>query len=279
MSMKKIVKLAAIPAVAILAGLGLISCAQSRLIYFPRPYEKTTVAQWRTTVGGRTIDYETSQGKQRAFLQGNLTSPRNLWIFCGGNGTIALDWADWLKLHAPKQDTWLLIDYPGYGDCSGSASPSAIRESIRTVVPEAAKQLGWSGAPAPERLRFFGHSLGAAAALIGASEFGIQRGVILTPFTSTMDMAGHMTKLPVGFLVYHRFDNEARLRELAARGPGSVIIFHGTDDEAIPVEMGRKLAEQQKDIARLIEIPGGMHNTLQETNAEDISRALEEIGR
>lgn len=257
----------------------LIGCAQSRIIYFPRPYERDTVAIWKKESHGRIIDYQTPKGNQRAFLQGNLTSPRNLWIFCGGNGTIALDWAEWIHKNAPKEDAWLLVDYPGYGDCQGAASPGAIKESIKTVVPLATKELGWSGAPDPKRLRFFGHSLGAAASLIGASEFKIQRGVILTPFTSTMEMAHHMTGLPIGFLIWHRYDNQARLNELAARGPGKVILIHGTQDEAIPIEMGRALTAGRPDVVHLIEIPGGMHNTLQETNTTDIVHALEEIGR
>ncbi|RYD38827.1 MAG: hypothetical protein EOP87_00640 [Verrucomicrobiaceae bacterium] len=265
--------------IAMAIALALISCVQSRFIYFPRAYGAGVVGDWRKSTGGRLIDHETSQGRQRAYLQGNLTSPRNLWIFCGGNGTIALDWSQWLQEHAPREDAWLLIDYPGYGDCKGTPSPGHIRESIRSAVPLAAKELGWPDAPDPRRLRFFGHSLGAAAALMGASEFGIQRGVLLTPFTSTMEMSRQMTGLPIGFLIRHRFDNKARLKELAERGPGEVVIFHGTSDEAIPVEMSRQLAAERKDVVKFIEIPEGRHNTLHETNREEIVPALEKIGR
>lgn len=257
----------------------LLAGCQSHLIYFPRPYGPATVAEWKSQSSGRTIDYRTSQGNQRAFLQGNLKSPRNLWIVCGGNGTVALDWADWLRNHAPAEDAWLLVDFPGYGDCQGSPSPARIRENLRTALPLAARELGWNGRPDPARLRFFGHSLGAAACLMGASEFGIQRGVLLSPFTSTMAMSRHMTGLPLGFFVWHRFDNAARLGELAARGAGAVVILHGTDDEAIPSSMSRELAAGQKQIVRLREIPGGRHNDLPELHAADISAALEEIGK
>jgi pimeloyl-ACP methyl ester carboxylesterase len=274
-----VIRCGLLAAAAMAIALALISCVQSRFIYFPRPYAAGVVEDWRKSTGGRQIDFETSQGSQRAFLQGNLTSPRNLWIFCGGNGTIALDWSQWLQEHAPKVDAWLLIDYPGYGDCKGTPSPGRIRDSIKSAVPLAAKELGWEGTVAPERLRFFGHSLGAAAALVGASDFGIQRGVLLPPFTSTMDMSKAMTGLPIGFLIRHRFDNSARLKELAERGPGEIIIFHGTSDEAIPVEMSRQLAAERRDVVKFIEIPNGRHNTLQDTNLEEIVRALDSVGR
>jgi uncharacterized protein len=255
----------------------LIAGCQTKLIYFPRPYGPAVTADWSEKTRGKPIGFTTSQGKQRAFLQGNLTTPRNLWIVCGGNGTVALDWSDWLEKNAPHEDAWLLVDFPGYGDCEGSPSPARIRESLRIAVPLAEKSLGWTISK-PARLRFFGHSLGGAACLIAASEFGIQRGVLLAPFTSTMDMARRMTGLPLGFLVTHRFDNEAGLAELADRGPGEVIILHGSDDEVIPVSMSRRMADERKKIVRFMEIPGARHNTFQELNAEQVAAALRKTG-
>jgi alpha-beta hydrolase superfamily lysophospholipase len=257
--------------------LGLITGCQSKLIYFPRPYAPGTTARWEHETRGKTVDFTTSQGKQRAFLQGNLKSPRNLWIVCGGNGTVALDWSEWLTQHAPPNDAWLLVDFPGYGDCAGSPSPARIRENLKAAVPLACGRIGWQPKPDPKHLRFFGHSLGGAACLLAASEFGIQRGVLIAPFTSTMDMSRQVTGLPLGFLVWHRFDNSARLAELAARGPGEVIILHGVNDEVIPVTMSRTLAAEQKETIRLREIPGGRHNTIQDRNAEDVSKALRDI--
>lgn len=263
--------------IALVPLLVLASC-QSKLIYFPRPYGPGTVNEWQALTHGKVIDFKTSQGRQHAFLQGNLKSPRKLWIFCGGNGTVALDWSKWIEDNAPREDAWLLVDFPGYGDCEGAPTPGRIRENLSTSVPLACHQLGWAAGPDPDRLRFFGHSLGGAACLIGASEFKIQRGVLIAPFTSTMDMTRVVTGMPLGFLVWHRFDNSARLAELAMRGPGKVIIFHGIDDEVIPITMSRTLAGQQETIVRLREIPGGRHNTIQENQADEVAAALREIG-
>src|SRR6478735_4108624 len=191
--------------------LGLLASCQSKLIYFPRPYGPGTTAEWQRATAGKPIDFTTSQGKQRAFLQGDLTNPRNLWIVCGGNGTVALDWSEWITEHAPKEDAYLLVDFPGYGDCEGAPSPGRIRESLKAGVPLALHEIGWTGVTDSSRLRFFGHSLGSAACLIAATEFRIQRGVMIAPFSSTMAMSRHMTGLPLGFLVWHRFDNAARL--------------------------------------------------------------------
>lgn len=145
-------------------------------------------------------------------------------------------------------------------------------------MPLASKKIGWSERPNPERLRFFGHSLGAATCLIAASDFSIQKGVLIAPFSSTVDMAQHMMGVPLGPFVWQRFDNGARLNELAARGPGKVIILHGTDDEVIPFAMSEKLKSTQSHIVDLKAIPRGRHNDLQDKNTGEIADALRLIG-
>jgi pimeloyl-ACP methyl ester carboxylesterase len=261
------------------APFAFIAGCQSKLIYFPRPYAAGVTDAWRENTRGRPIDFSTSQGRQRAFLQGNLTAPRNLWIVCGGNGTVALDWSEWLAANAPREDAWLLVDFPGYGDCEGRPSPQSVRESLGVVVPLAAESVGLTAQSDASRLRFFGHSLGAAACLIAAEEFDIRKGVLVAPFTSTMEMSRRVTGLPLGFLVTHRYDNEARLDDLLARGPAKILILHGTDDEVIPVDMGRELAQGRGNAVRLIEIDGARHNDIAQTHPDQLIRALDFIGR
>src|SRR5690606_37042660 len=123
------------------------------------------------------------------------------------------------------------------------------------------------------KLRFFGHSLGSAVALMAAEEYDLRRGVLLTPFTSSMEMTKAMFGVDLGFLVWHRFDNRARLDELEKRGGAEVFVLHGSDDEAIPVAMSRDLAKEFPGTVRYTEIPGGRHNTLQATAGETIRAA------
>ena len=252
---------------------------QSKLLYFPRAYPPGVPAWWAKETKGKPLDYTTSQGRQRAFLLGNRTNPEHLWIVCAGNATLALEWSPWLRANAPGNDAWLLVDFPGYGDCEGSPSPGRIRESFNQVLPIAAAELDWSLPADSGKLRFFGHSLGGAACLIAASDHHIQQGVLVSPFTSTMDMARQVVGLPVGFLIWHRFDNAARLDELAAAGPAKIVILHGTADEVIPVEMGRWLAARHSGMVTLHEIKGGRHNDVNEVGRAELIEAIREAGR
>jgi len=133
---------------------------------------------------------------------------------------------------------------PGYGACEGEPSPWSIRRSLKTVIPTVTGSLGWSAAESHERLRFFAHSLGPGVCLIAAQEFDIRKVVLLAPFTSRMDMSREVLGVPLGFLLWHRFDNEARLQEIDARGDGRVFILHDSRDEVIPVKMSRQMAAE-----------------------------------
>jgi pimeloyl-ACP methyl ester carboxylesterase len=114
---------------------------------------------------------------------------------------------------------------------------------------------------------------------MGAAEFGVRGGVLLAPFTSTMDMTSEVVGLPLGFLVTHRFDNRARLTELAEKGPGRLVILHGSDDEVIPVAMGRELAAAHPEWITFRELDGGRHNTLQEDHTAEIVQAMREVSK
>ena len=268
-------------AIVVVAGvfLALLASYQRKLIYFPRPYGADIVARWDTEPGTTVLKYETHAGMQQAYLLSRSPQPERLWFVCGGNGTVALDWHEWFQKNAPARDAYLMFDMPGYGACAGEPAPDSIRDSIKKVIPAAAVALGWTLEPGDARLRFFGHSLGAAVSLEAARLFDIRRGVLLTPFTSTMEMAKVRTGLPVGFLVMHRFDNIDRLRELRKRGGGEVFVIHGTDDESIPVAMSRKLAQEVPEVVRFTEVPGGHHDDLQSKAKDVLLHAMSEARR
>ena len=259
-----------------LAGvLALLTGCQSKLIYFPRPYGPDHVARWDAEPGTIVIDYATSDGKQQAYLLSSSAKPERLWLVCGGNGTLALEWSDWLRENGPPQDAWLLVDIPGYGACQGSPRPSSIRRTLKAALPAGMESLKWSLPADHAKLRFFGHSLGSAVTLMAADEFDLRRGVQLTPFTSSMEMTEAMLGVDLGFIVWHRFDNRARLTDLAKHDGAAIFILHGDNDESIPVTMSRDLAKEFPGLVRYTEIPGGRHNDLQDIAADKIRAAME----
>lgn len=260
------------------AGLALVlTGCQHRLIYFPRAYSGGEPESFVQN-GGQRLDFTTAGGRQSAWLlppRAPSAEGGKLWIVCSGNAAVGLDAEPWCRSLPPPftADAFLFIDYPGYGACEGSASPRSIRESLRAAIPLAARQLGIPADQLPQRAIVFGNSLGSAAALMAAEEFHLRRAVLCAPFTSTMEMAAVMLKLPLGFLVHHRFDNRSTIAALQARG-GRAIVIHGAEDRVIPPDMGQSLAAAHADAVEFVEVPRAGHNDLFARGHQQIVAAL-----
>ncbi len=258
--------------VTILALLPLTAC-QHKLIYFPRSYEPDVVAAF-TAKTGKRITYRTGQGQQQAWYVPATEGPaEKLWIVCGGNGSLALEFQPVVEAAGFKHDAWILVDYPGYGECQGAPNPARIRESLAAVVPLAARESGIPMTALPAQAIVFGHSLGCAAGLLAVEEFHLKRAVLCAPFTSTMEMTRAMLGVPLGWIVYHRFNNRDGLASLRASG-GRAWLTHGDADPVIPVSMSRTLADEFKDIVQYREIPRGGHNDLFERDGQSIFAAM-----
>jgi fermentation-respiration switch protein FrsA (DUF1100 family) len=261
--------------VTVVAGLGLLAAFQSRFIYFPQHYQKAETASFLEN-GGERLEFTTSQGEQTAWLRlpAGGSAPERVWIVAAGNGSMALDFAGLPELAGLRQDAFVFFDYPGYGICDGKPHPRTIQESLRAVGPLITERCQLPAGGLATRGIVFGHSLGAAVALMAAEEYGIRRAVLLAPFTSTMDLSRELFKVPLGWLVTHRFDNRAGLASLGQRG-GHAWVFHGTDDEVIPLRMARLLTSEAGPTANFEEIPGGRHNNLLESGFRPIGAAMQ----
>ena len=250
----------------------LLGC-QSKLIYYPNPYPAKQLRDFAGR-GGRELRFTTPGGTQVAhWLPPMAGSPGGrLWIVCAGNGSLALDWVD-ICAKADRSAGWLFVDYPGYGECQGKPAPDTIRANIVGAVGALAAELGTSRAALEPRLAAFGHSLGAAAALIAAEEFQLKRLVLLSPFTSMTEMGKIVLGRPLCYLNLHRYDNRARLRAIAPLGP-QIDLFHGTADDSIPLRMSEELAATWPQSITLHRVSGGGHNDLPNLAESRIQAAL-----
>ena len=253
----------------------LLSC-QSRLIYHPNPYQAEHESILRSAHGER-LRFETSQGSQTAFFIPPHTSapglPQTVWLCFAGNGSLALDWLEYTD-EWDEHFAFLLIDYPSYGDCEGSPNPARIRESSKAAVAALARHLSTSLAELQPRLAVLGHSLGSAAALMAADDLDLRRGVLLSPFTSMTDMGRIVLGWPLCHLNRHRFDNRKTLDHVASRAGARIAIFHGVEDEVIPLRMGRELAAAHPQSVTFHAVPGGHHNDLLRLISPQIGQAM-----
>jgi len=273
---KRLLRLVAI--VILTPVIFLLGC-QSKLIYHPNPYQAEYETMLREAKGVR-VPFTTSQGPQTAFYIPPRVAtpglPQTVWLCFGGNGSLALDW-----LHFTDQwnehFAYLLIDYPSYGDCAGKPTPGHIRDSGTAAYAALAQHLHTTPAALQPRLALLGHSLGSAAALMVGTEFDVRRAVLLSPFTSMTDMGRIVLGWPLCYLNLHRFDNRQTLRQLASKADANVVIFHGTEDEVIPVRMGRELAAAHPERVAFHEIPAAHHNDILHLVAGQVGAAMNAV--
>lgn len=237
----------------------LLGC-QSRIIYYPQPYyegNKRTLAKHK----GERIEYVTAQGRQAAHYippKNGEAVPQVIWLCFAGNGSLALDWLAYLN-EWDASFGYLLVDYPGYGDCTGKPNPKSIRESSQAAVTALAGHLKMSPEALRPRLAVLAHSIGCAAGLMAAEDQSVKRVILISPFTTMTEMGRRLLGWPLCYLNLHRFNNRATLARICEQG-GRVIIFHGTADEMIPASMSRELAAAHPKEVTLHEETGQDHN-------------------
>jgi uncharacterized protein len=259
----RVIIASAIGAIAVL--IGLLYFGQRSMIYYPGRYDNSYARG--LPPGTVEVFYKTSQGLQTAFYvpptQGAGEPPGRLLVMFMGNASLALDWLDMVERLRDARTGFLLVDYPGYGKCEGNPSRDAIVESSEAAFLNLSAQLHSTPEAIEKNLEVVGLSIGAAAGLEFASRHPVRRIVLLGAFTDMLEMARLSVGWPLCHLLEDRFDNRARLGELAARpDPPRVHLFHGTVDTLVPFRMGEELATAFPQIVTLHRVEGSDHNMI-----------------
>lgn len=178
------------------------------------------------------------------------SAPGLLWFY--GNGeTIGAIWPV-IRDFRPPGAALLVLDYPGYGASGGRASEAGIYEAGARAYQALASRPGVD----PERIYLYGRSLGSAVATRIAADHPVAGLILESPFTSARDMAARSYRIFPLFLVRLQLDNLATIRRV--RCP--VLVFHGTADMLVPMDMGRRVAAAAPGPVEFVMIEGAGHN-------------------
>jgi fermentation-respiration switch protein FrsA (DUF1100 family) len=191
---------------------------------------------------------------------------RRAVLFFHGNAGNAADRLDRAKiLHDRFGLDVFLVDYRGYGLSGGSPSEAGLARDARAIY-EAARARGFP----PERIVPFGESLGSAVAVGLAAERPCGGVLLETPFLSVRAMARRHYPFVPGVLIRTRFDNEARIAEVAA----PKLFLVAENDEIVPPDHGRRLFELAPPPKTLYVIPGAHHNDTYVAGGEPYWKAV-----
>jgi len=150
-----------------------------------------------------------------------------------------------------------MLDYRGYGKSGGRIESEAqlladVRAAWQAVAP------GYAG----KRRVVVGRSLGTGPAAALAAELQPEQTVLISPYLSMAALAReHYAWVPAALLRY-----PLRTDEWLPRVKTPVRLLHGELDDLIAPDHSRRLAARVPQ-ARVVIVPGGGHNDLQEIPA------------
>lgn len=246
-----------------------IRTQQRRLIYFPMRDPVPPAAAFLP--GAKDVVLDTDDGKRLGawYLPAPTAEPGPAAIVFNGNGGDRSGRAPLAHGLSRLGMSVLLFDYRGYGGNPGTPSENGLASDAR------AAQAWLSAQPEvdPDRIVYFGESLGAAVAIGLSLEKPPAALVLRSPFTSLAEVGKvHYPWLPVGWLLIDRFPSIDRIG--LVRVP--VMIVAGGRDDVVPESLSRKLYDAANDPKRYLLVPGTGHN---DPALADGPPMLDEVGR
>jgi len=146
-----------------------------------------------------------------------------------------------------------IYDYRGYGRSEGSPTEQGLYKDSQAAYRYALALPGVD----TSRIILWGTSIGGVFAVEAALHRQPALLVLESTFSSGRDVAASLWPyLPVRFLVGERYNSASRIKRIHA----PTLFIHGSNDDIIPIALGKKLYDLANDPKEFYEIEGAGHN-------------------
>ncbi|MBT5027040.1 MAG: alpha/beta hydrolase [Nitrospina sp.] len=163
-----------------------------------------------------------------------------------------------------------IFDYRGYGRSEGVPSEAGIYKDSQAAYDAVLRLDGVS----VDTLFLFGRSLGGICAVQTAMNWPAKGLLLESVFTNSSDMARKIFPLiPLGWAMKSKLDAVSKVPHL--RLPK--LFLHGTDDEIVPYDMGRKLFDAAAEPKTFYSIAGAGHNDTYVLGGDEYFNALNQF--
>lgn len=189
------------------------------------------------------------------------------WIILfHGNAGNACDRTYYLDLLKEVNANVVVVEYPGFGRDSNRPGQSIILNQAHDLVRHI-KEKNHEDLP----VFLMGESLGTGVATWVATRTKISGLILISAYTSILEVARHHYPwAPVKYLIRHKF--QADLWAGQTRTPA--ILFHGVNDDIIPIQFARQQSLNFMGNSRLEELPDCGHNDIIDLHGKRIQEEI-----
>jgi uncharacterized protein len=238
---------------AALLLLGLLWALQRRLIYLPFPADVPPAATVLSRAREVTLRTDDDLELGAWFVPAAAPARGAAVLVAPGNAGNRSLRAPLAAALARRGLAVLLFDYRGFGGNRGRPTQGGLARDARA----ARRFLTDEAAVPPDRILYYGESLGSAVVTELATEHPPAALVLRSPFTDLASVGRvHYPFLPVRLLLRDRYPLAEQLA--GVRVPTTIV--YGTDDAIVPAELSRAVAAAAGGPVRLIEVEGVDHN-------------------
>ncbi len=244
---------------------------EPRFIFYPLKYPK---GDWETQRYAFEIQdhfFETADSvRLHAWYLPRQDAIATILLFHGNAGNLShrLDLLAKFRENLPVNI--FIFDYRGYGRSEGKPSEAGLYRDGEAAYRYLTQKLSVS----PDKLILFGRSLGGAVA-VDLAQHEKAAGLILeSTFSTGKDMARRMFgAIPVWWIMKIKLDSAGKIQNVKM----PKLFLHGTRDELVPIELGKKLFALAPPPKKFVAIPGAKHNDIYETGGETYYQAIAEF--
>ena len=244
---------------------------ESRFIFFP--IRELITQPGMAGLSYEEINFTTVEGRRLHgwFIPGKPGENSITWLWLHGNGGNISHRVDEVAMvHHRLGVNVFIFDYQGYGQSEGKPTEQGVYADARAAL----EYLKQRPEVTPEKIVYFGRSLGAAVAVNLASVEPPMGLVLVSPFSSVEDMAKLGFRfMPVGWLIRGRFDSAKTIPQVNR----PVLIVHGALDDMVPPAQAEKLHHAANEPKRLLVLPRASHNDTSTSGGEEYWNALEQF--
>ncbi|MBD3271829.1 MAG: alpha/beta fold hydrolase [Elusimicrobia bacterium] len=243
-----------------------VKILERKSLYFPIKEIQATPETIGLTYADVTITTEDTKKLNAWFVRAD--SAEYTILFAHGNAGNISHRLDKVFFFVSLGCDVLVFDYRGYGQSQGSPSEQGIYRDTSAAY----RYLTETRSIPPERIILYGESLGGAAVIDCASHNPAAGLITEDTFSSALDMAKIYYPFVPTFLISLRYDSADKISRIAI----PKLFFHSTDDEIVPIALGKKLYETAHEPKTFVEL-NGSHNMAFFDSKDTVENALKKF--